>query len=124
LDRWANLPPEEIGLSVVSSEMDKPSVLSLWKVTSSTANGERRVIMQPIAVGADGTRIPAIERQLDRYWQATPSPRSLSVEQRIELFATAIEPTLQRELRHKGTVNADGSYAAELVGYIEIHPLA
>ncbi|EPR11085.1 hypothetical protein M527_03160 [Sphingobium indicum IP26] len=122
LDRWANLSPEEIGLSVTSAEVDKPSVLSLWKVTSSTASGERRVIMQPIAVGADGTRIPAIERQFDRYWQASPSLHPLSVEQRIELFATAIEPTLQRELRHKGTVNSDGSYAAELVGYIEILP--
>ena len=122
LDRWANLSPEQIGLSVTSAEVDKPSVLSLWKVTSSTASGERRVIMQPIAVGADGTRIPAIERQFDRYWQASPSLHPLSVEQRIELFATAIEPTLQRELRHKGTVNSDGSYAAELVGFIEILP--
>jgi hypothetical protein len=121
-DRWANLPAEEIGLSVSSDEVEKPSVLALWKVTSSTASGERRVIMQPIAVGADGSRLPAIERQFDRYWKASPSPRPLSVEQRIELFATAIEPTLQRELRHKGTVNSDGSYAAELVGYIEICP--
>ncbi|MEO7465537.1 MAG: SNF2-related protein [Sphingobium limneticum] len=122
LVRWAKLSPEEIGLSVTSSEVDKPSILSLWKVTSSTASGERRVIVQPIAVGTDGTRIPAIERQFARYWQASPALRPLSVEQRIKLFATAVEPTLQRELRHKGTVNSDGSYAAELVGYIEIIP--
>jgi acetoin utilization deacetylase AcuC-like enzyme len=31
-----------------------------------------------------------------------------------------LEPTLQRELKHKGTANGDGSYSAELIGYVEI----
>jgi hypothetical protein len=41
-------------------------------------------------------------------------------EQRIELFTRAVEPTLQRELKHKGAANGDGSYSAELIGYVEI----
>lgn len=40
--------------------------------------------------------------------------------QRIELFARAVEPTLQQELKHKGAANGDGSYSAELIGYVEI----
>jgi hypothetical protein len=41
-------------------------------------------------------------------------------EQRLDMFARFIEPTLQRELKHKGTANGDGSYSAELIGYVEI----
>jgi hypothetical protein len=40
--------------------------------------------------------------------------------QRTELFSTAVEATLQRELKHKGAANGDGSYSAELIGYVEI----
>lgn len=47
------------------------------------------------------------------------SPR-FEPEERIELFARAIEPTLQRELKHKGAATGDGSYSAELIGYVEI----
>jgi len=36
------------------------------------------------------------------------------------LFATAVEPKLQRELKHKGAANGDGSYSAELIGYVEV----
>lgn len=43
-----------------------------------------------------------------------------SPEQRLELFSRAVEPTLQRELKHKGAANGDGSYSAELIGYVEI----
>jgi hypothetical protein len=40
-------------------------------------------------------------------------------EQRSQLFNTAVEPTLQRELKHKGAANGDGSYSAMLIGYVE-----
>jgi hypothetical protein len=43
-------------------------------------------------------------------------------EQRLELFTRAVEPTLQRELKHKGAANGDGSYSAELIGYVEVCP--
>jgi hypothetical protein len=36
------------------------------------------------------------------------------------LFAHAVEPALQRDLRQKGAANGDGSYSAELIGYVEI----
>jgi hypothetical protein len=43
-----------------------------------------------------------------------------TTEERSKLFRKVAEPTLQRELKHTGAVSSDGSYAAELVGYIEI----
>jgi hypothetical protein len=61
-----------------------------------------------------------VERQCARYLQApTVTPR-FSVDQRLDLFSRVVEQTLQRELKHKGAANGDGSYSAELIGYVEI----
>lgn len=76
--------------------------------------------MQSIAVKQDGTRVPAVERQCERYLQAPTIAPTFSPEQRIDIFSKAVEPTLQRELKHKGAANGDGSYSAELIGYVEI----
>jgi hypothetical protein len=119
LGRWRSVPPEEIGIAV-AGEVDAPVMLSLWMVEASAGNGERRVVVQPIAVKQDGTRVPGIERQCERYLQALASKPSFVPEQRLALFASAVEPTLQREVKHKGAANGDGSYSAELIGYVEI----
>jgi superfamily II DNA or RNA helicase len=119
LGRWRSVPPEEIGISV-SGDMDSPVLLSLWMVEASAGNGERRIVVQPIAVKQDGTRVPAVERHCDRYLQAPPTSPTFLPQQRLDLFGRAVEPTLQRELKHKGTAVGDGSYSAELIGYVEI----
>ena len=61
-----------------------------------------------------------MERQAERYLHAPMTSPRFEPEERIELFARAIEPTLQRELKHKGAATGDGSYSAELIGYVEI----
>jgi superfamily II DNA or RNA helicase len=119
LGRWRSLPPEDVGISV-GADVDEPVLLSLWMVEASVGNGERRIVVQPIAVKQDGTRVPAVERQCEHYLQAPSTAPRFLPEQRLELFARAVEPTLQRELKHKGAANGDGSYAAELIGYAEI----
>lgn len=121
LDRWRSVPPEEVGIAV-ASDLEEPVLLSLWVVEVSADKGERRVVVQPIAVKQDGTRVPAVERQCERYFRApTASPR-FKPEQRLELFGRVVEPTLQRELKHKGAVNDGGSYSTNLIGYVEISP--
>lgn len=119
LGRWRNLPPEEIGIAV-SGDVEEPVMLSLWMVEASAGKGERRVVVQPIAVKQDGIRVPMVERQCERYFRAPAIPPKILPEQRLELFARAVEPTLQRELKHKGAAIGDGSYSAELIGYVEI----
>ena len=113
------MAPEEIGIAV-SGDLDEPVALSLWIVETSAGNGERRVMVQPIAVKLDGTRVPAVERQCEKYLQSPAGTTVLEPEPRGELFAQAVEPTLQRELKHKGAATGDGSYSAELIGYVEI----
>jgi len=49
-----------------------------------------------------------------------PANPNLTSGQRIVLFSQAVEMTLERELKHKGLVTKDGSYSADLVGYIEL----
>lgn len=122
LGRWRSVPPEEIGIAVEGG-VDAAVLLSFWLVEASAGNGERRVAVQSIAVKQDGTRVPSIERQCERYLQAMTAAPKFSPEQRLELFSRAVEPTLQREIKHKGAANGDGSYSAELIGYVEIVPL-
>jgi superfamily II DNA or RNA helicase len=117
--RWRSLPPEDIGIAV-SGDVDEPVLLSMWMVEASVGNGERRLVVQPIAVKRDGTRIPAVERLGEQFLRAPATSPIMKPEQRMDLFARFVEPTLQRELKHKGAANGDGSYSAELIGYVEI----
>lgn len=119
LGRWRSVPPEEVGIAV-SGDVDAPVLLSLWMVEASAGNGERRVVVQPIAVKQDGTRVPVVERQCERYLNAPATSPKFVPKQRLDLFARAVEPALQRDLKHKGAANGDGSYSAELIGYVEI----
>ena len=119
LGRWRILPPEEIGISV-TGDLTEPVFLSIWMVESSTGNGERRVVVQPIAIKEAGTRVPTIERQSERYLHAPPTFPRTTAEQRLGLFSKGFEPTLQRELKHKGAANGSGRYLAELIAYVEI----
>lgn len=119
LGRWRSLAPEELGIAV-EGDGDEAVFLSFWMVEAATGNGERRVVVQAIAVRQDGTRVPVVEHQYERYLQGPTTTPGLSPEQRLDLFARTVEPTLQRELRHKGAASGDGSYSAELIGYVEI----
>jgi SNF2 family DNA or RNA helicase len=119
LGRWRSLPPEEIGIAV-AGDLDEAVLLSFWMVEASSGKGERRVVVQPIAVKQDGTRVPSVERQFERYMKAPSATPVLSPDWRISLFSQTVEPALQRELKHKGAANGDGSYSAELIGYVEI----
>lgn len=122
LGRWRGLPPEQLGLSVSSDDIGQ-TLLSFWMVECAVANGERRTTVQAIAVQPDGTRLPAVERQSALYLQLPVTTPVLTAEERLEVFTNVVEPTLQRELKHKGMATGDGSYSAELIGYIEICPV-
>ena len=118
LGRWRSVPPEELGVSLDGGDFGQ-GVLSVWMVEASNSAGERKTTIQPIAVNLDGQRIPAAERQVEAVLRAKTLPPIMSIEQRLQLFHRHVEPTLQRELKHKGAASGDGSYSAELIGYVE-----
>ncbi|MDZ7855076.1 DEAD/DEAH box helicase [Sphaerotilus sp.] len=117
--RWRSLSPEEIGVAV-NSPSGEPTVLSFWRVEAAGKGGERRTFIQPVAIQTDGIRVPAIERLCDQAFRNAPASPHLDVEARARLMTEHVETTIQRELRHKGAVHGDGSYAAELIGYVEL----
>jgi hypothetical protein len=111
--------PDGLGFVVDGGEGD-PILMSCWLVESSAGAGEPKTAVQVIAVRADGTRLPAAERQADRYFGLAAGTPAFSRDQRLELYGKVVEPCLQRELRHKGAANGDGSYSVEMIGYVEI----
>ncbi len=124
LARWRSLPAEDIGLAM-QGDVGESVVLSIWMVETSGRNGDRRTVVQPIAIRRDGKRVPAIERNCEACYQASASSPRFSTEERLDVFTQIIEPTLQRELKHNGIAAGEGSYSAELIGYVELagpHP--
>jgi superfamily II DNA or RNA helicase len=117
--RWRSLPSEELGVSLDGKEFGQ-GILSIWMVEASNSVGERKTTIQIIAVNLDGLRVPTAERQVETVLRANTVHPIMDAEQRLDLFHQHIEPTLQRELKHKGVVNGDGSYLAELIGYVEL----
>jgi SNF2 family DNA or RNA helicase len=118
LGRWRGLPPEELGVAMQGSGFGQ-GTLSIWVVEASNSSGERQTTIQVIAVNLEGQRIPAAERQIALLLQGNTVPPVMDVDQRVKFFHQYVEPTLQRELRHKGTASGEGSYSAELIGYVE-----
>ena len=119
LGRWRSIPPEELGVSLDGGAFGQ-GVLSVWVVEATNSTGERKTTIQTIAVNLYGQRVPAAERQVEAVLRAKTSPPTIDIEQRFEIFRWHVEPTLQRELKHKGAASGDGSYSAELIGYVEL----
>ena len=119
LGTWRSLPPEELGVAVRDMS-GQPAVLTFWLVESSVKSGERRVLVLPLAVNADGKRIATLERSSQSAFENPPAEPEGSVDKRLTFINRYVEPTLQRELQHKGMADGDGSYSAELIGYVEI----
>ena len=95
-------------------------VASWWLVEASTREGERRSFVLPLVLREDGTRVPQAERNSDGLFALPPASSSMSPATRLEMLHRTIEPTLQRELRHRGVITDEGSYTAELLTWIEI----
>lgn len=119
--RWQALAPEQVGMAV-RAEVDAVSILTLWRVEASAAGAQRRIVVQAIAVGAEGARLPAIERRVDSVMHGEPAHPGWSPEERRLVFRSMVEPALQRELRQRAVTGEHGGYSAEIIGCIELVP--
>ena len=119
LGRWRSIPPEELG-AALSDPNQGPVLVSNWLIETSTRNGEKRSFVQSIAVDANGTRLPIVEKQFSKIIKLPIAKEIMGPEERVSLFNQTVEPTLQREIKHNGAADGDGSYTAELIGYVEL----
>lgn len=116
---WQAVPPERIGLAVKGP--DGPGVVSWWLVETKGPSGEHRSLVMPLGVSYDGKRNAQLERigtalfARTTYLNGAPTPAA-----RASLLHEAIEPMLDRELRHREIVPAGGSYTAKMIGWVEV----
>ncbi|MBK8173473.1 MAG: DEAD/DEAH box helicase family protein [Sandaracinaceae bacterium] len=119
LKRWQSSSPERIGLAVAGP--DGPGVLTWWLVETRGPFGEHRSCVLPLGVSDDGKRNARLERLgggvFARAGRTNDGHTNAS---RKNLLHTNVEPMLERELRHREIVPEGGSYAAKLIGWVEV----
>ena len=114
LMRYRQLPPEEIGLVVKSS--DNRGILSIWEVETHNDKGHDVHSILKFAVDTDGNRLPILEKQTATIFQNLPGESSNS---QLELLPK-IENIMERELKYRGIIKDDQPYSAGLIGWVEI----
>ncbi len=119
LKRWQAAPPERIGVAVAGAE--GPGVLTWWLVETRGPSGEHRACILPLGVSEDGKRSPHLERAgSGLFGRAGQIDGALTSATRKMLLHEKIEPMLERDLQHREIVPAGGSYAAKLIGWVEV----
>ena len=119
ITRWQALSPERIAIAV--SSLDAPGVLTWWLVETRGPSGEHRACVLPLGVSEDGRRNTLLERAGASLFAKGPQPNlPPNPEARRALLHDKIEPMLERELKHRNIVPEGGSYAAKLIGWVEV----
>ena len=119
LARARSVPPEELGVAVCAEDGTR-GVATWWLIEAATAKGERRSFVLPLVLREDGTRAPSLERGSELYFGLRPVTSRMTAAERVGMLHRLVEPTLQRELRHRGVIADEGSYTAELVTWLEL----
>lgn len=117
MDRYRNLPPDEIGVRVGSSD-GRTGVLSIWHITTQGDRGETKTTILPLAIDREGQRIPAWEKQVDQIYQLPPAANGSPLNEGI--LSESLEPMIQRELIHRGFISEQRGYDARLIGWVEV----
>jgi len=120
LQKWRSAPPESAG-AVAKVNLEKKAVHTLWSILAFGKASDSSAYIIPLAVDSDGKRIPTVEKQYQRCFSASSDQPIFTEEVRLRLMAEFIEPTLQRELRHRGIASPDKGYSADLIGWIEMN---
>ena len=119
LQKFRDLPPEELGLCVQSPDGTN-GILAVWSVEARGDKGQLKRVIVPLAVDSQGRRLVAWERMLDKLWRSQPASRNDSqAEKKLTMLREFLEPTLQRELEYRGLVTGSRGFEAKLVGWVE-----
>ena len=121
LSRWQALEPEQVGVAV-RAEVETVSILTIWRVVVSSQGGQRKTVLQPIAVRPDGARLPSVERRIESVMHGEPANPTWSTDERRQVFERTVEAALQRELRQRALTGEHGGYSAELIVCAELVP--
>ena len=98
-----------------------PAVLSVWRVEIHGAGGYYRQAVVPIAIDAEGRKVPNGETMLAQLREIRPATERVVGEQWARDAVVSILPEmLRREVEHRGLLRDGASLATSLIGWVEI----
>jgi hypothetical protein len=112
LEKYRELPAEEIGVAVRSQD-NRAGVLGIWSAEWPGVRGQARRTLVRLAVDGHGSRIPPWEHKPDDIFFAEPADGS-----QIFHALEVSESALDRELQHRGGVSDNRPYLTRLVGWV------
>ncbi|MDM8515842.1 hypothetical protein QUF76_06550 [Desulfobacterales bacterium HSG16] len=119
IQRWKKTSPDTLG-ATAEMNLTCPAILTVWLVQSFGTGSDAGSHVIPIAVNTSGKRVPSIEKQYRACFAASPGQPVLEPENRSRLLRDHVEPTLQRELRHRSIASPEKGYSTDLLAWVEI----
>jgi hypothetical protein len=119
MNRWRKTEADAIG-SVVKLDLGQDVILTMWLVQAYGTGTDVGTYVIPLAVDFDGKRVPAVEKRYSECFRGVPGKSRLGFEARQRLLHDFVDPTLQRELGHRGIAARTTGYSAEMIAWIEI----
>ncbi len=119
IKRWQATSPESIGVLVSGPE--GPGVLTWWLIETRGPSGGHRACVMSLGVNDDGKRSTRLERVGAGVFTRRGELNGTTPTARKALLHDKIEPMLERELQHREIVPEGGSYAAKLIGWVEVN---
>jgi hypothetical protein len=122
LDASRSLLPRERAIMCRSERFaSKPSVLSVWRVEIHGPSGYFRQSIIPLAVDAEGHRLPMGDAMLAGLREVQPALDAvLDRPMRDELVGSTLPEMLRREVEHRGLLREDCSLEMHLIGWAEL----
>lgn len=119
LSRWQSIDPSRLGVSASSPSLGR-GVLTMWRIESYGGESETRTVVLPLALDTDGRRVPSVEKQHAEYFAGSVGSPFLDEQQRRRFYEEHVEPSLHREIGHRGMASQDRSYSAEMLAWLEM----
>ena len=114
---WQKFEPQKMGVVVLGDE--GPAVVSWWLVNALGSEGEKRSVIQILAIDTNGQRLKQLENQGELLLKREPGRTNFSPEARLDMLGK-IQKMLQRELIHKNFVYEYGGHTSKLICWVEI----
>ena len=119
LKKYRELPPEELGICVVSPDGTE-GVFAAWAVEARGDKGQMKRMVIALAVDTEGRRHVAWERQPEMLWKSPASNRNTKQgDQRLAILRNSFEPMLQRELEHRDFDKVSRGFESKLIAWVE-----
>jgi len=116
LKKFRELPPEEIGLCLKSSDGTE-GIFAAWAVDARGDKGQIKRMIVTLGVDWEGKRHVAWERQPETLWRTAAGHTAKKADERLAILRNTFEPMLQRELEHRGTGTL--GFESKLIAWVE-----